>query len=511
VPHFPPHFDEIYVVSDIHMGGETSFQIFNRGARLASLVRHVAKERPDDEVAFVLNGDIVDSLAEDMVPGYVALDASGAVAMMERIYADPAFAPVWDALGEFVRTRGRTLVFVIGNHDIELALPPVEASIRERLCGGEAAANERIVFATHGGGFGCTVGTSRVFCTHGNEVDDWNTVDFSALGQLANAMNAGRRPDAADWTPNAGTRLVVDVMNEVKRRFPFVDLLKPETKPVVATLLTLDPGLVRKIELGSAYSVLRDKVRGRMETSGLLSAHDELETASPELLAASAAEELLGRGLAEAIARQDDTFDEDDLLLSAESALAQGKSPSDAIDDEAPETLGWTDIVSGWIGRIDKVEALRRALSDWLGGDATFEIGEKDETYERILARVGPEIDYVVTGHTHLARAIEFAPKRWYFNCGTWIRLLRLTKEALADEKTFRKSAYDAFESGRMEDLDDAKIPGPGGKKLGLVLDRTNVVRISDADGTVTGALLRVQGGDGRAVKLTPESGGLRS
>ena len=152
--------------------------------------------------------------------------------MMEHLYTDASFAPVWDALASFVATPRRYLVFVVGNHDLEMALPVVEDSIRQRLAGGNSDGLARILFSTHGAGYGCLVGSKRVFCSHGNELDSWNWVDYSALGQLANAINAGRRVDAQKWKPNAGTRLVIDVMNEVKRRLPFVDLLKPEAAAV---------------------------------------------------------------------------------------------------------------------------------------------------------------------------------------------------------------------------------------------------------------------------------------
>jgi hypothetical protein len=85
-----PHFDELYVVSDIHMGGPAGFQILKHGPRLGALIRHLATVRAGERVALVLNGDVVDSLAED-IDGYVAVDE--APRMMERIYRDPAFAP----------------------------------------------------------------------------------------------------------------------------------------------------------------------------------------------------------------------------------------------------------------------------------------------------------------------------------------------------------------------------------------------------------------------------------
>ncbi|MCK7508687.1 MAG: hypothetical protein MZV70_34755 [Desulfobacterales bacterium] len=53
------------------------------------------------QVGLVLNGDVIDSLAED-TSGYVAADE--AETMMTRIFDDQAFAPIWDALTpNFVR------------------------------------------------------------------------------------------------------------------------------------------------------------------------------------------------------------------------------------------------------------------------------------------------------------------------------------------------------------------------------------------------------------------------
>lgn len=68
---YPPTFEELYVVSDIHMGGRKDeardFQIFSHGARLAAFIHHIATQNRQGDVALVLNGDIIDSLAEDDV------------------------------------------------------------------------------------------------------------------------------------------------------------------------------------------------------------------------------------------------------------------------------------------------------------------------------------------------------------------------------------------------------------------------------------------------------------
>jgi hypothetical protein len=72
-----PAFEEIHVISDIHMGGKPGFQILRETARLANFVRWVAAQRPNDRVALVLNGDVIDTLAEDL-SGYVAVDEAEA-------------------------------------------------------------------------------------------------------------------------------------------------------------------------------------------------------------------------------------------------------------------------------------------------------------------------------------------------------------------------------------------------------------------------------------------------
>jgi hypothetical protein len=59
-----PQFDELYSISDLHLGGEPGFQIFGSGKELAWLIRHLGAERPErTRVALVINGDFVDFLA----------------------------------------------------------------------------------------------------------------------------------------------------------------------------------------------------------------------------------------------------------------------------------------------------------------------------------------------------------------------------------------------------------------------------------------------------------------
>src|SRR5262245_7260241 len=144
-----PTFDRVHVVSDLHLGGRPGFQIFNQGAALAGVIDSVAQADSERSVALVLNGDIVDFLAEEPA---AYRDPGGAVSKLERIAADPAFSAVWDALGRFAAKPNRTLVLVLGNHDVELALPAVREWVLRRLSGSPEA-RARVVFAVDGAGF----------------------------------------------------------------------------------------------------------------------------------------------------------------------------------------------------------------------------------------------------------------------------------------------------------------------------------------------------------------------
>jgi hypothetical protein len=124
----------------------------------------------------------------------------------------------------------------MGNHGLELALPNTQFWIRKKIAAEDSAVLGRISFSANGSGHACMVGDARIFCSHGNEVDDWSVVDQELLAKLSAAINADRFYPPSNYKPNAGTRLFGDVMNTIKQQYPFVDLLKPETVAVVPIL-----------------------------------------------------------------------------------------------------------------------------------------------------------------------------------------------------------------------------------------------------------------------------------
>lgn len=463
--------DQLHVVSDLHFGGVPGRQIFNQGAALARLVDHLAQGEPASRVGLVLNGDIVDFLAAEDARHF---DAEGAPAKLRAVIGDPAFAPVFAALGRFARAPGRLLVLVLGNHDVELSLPEAQEVLLLALCGDDAAARGRVRVAMDGTGYTCLVGAARVFCVHGNDADPWNVVDHGALRRFIRAGKEGAT--GAPPATNAGTRLVVDVMNGVKQKFPFVDLLKPETVPVPAVLAALplqsDAGLADFARITARLAW--DKARA---ATGFLGAGppppEDGGRALDQLLRAAGRPER-------------DTADGGEWLEQAEAdfaankkALAGGQEALDVLGGEGDGLLGWGGMIWDRLRNRDPRDNLREALETYLAGDATFDWSTPDDTFRAHDREVGPDVRFTVVGHTHLERANRRRGGGVYFNSGTWIRLIRVGQQALATAETF-DPVWKAISSGRLADLD--ALPG-------LVLQRRTVVGIWAEGGETYGEL----------------------
>lgn len=463
--------DQLHVVSDLHLGGVPGHQIFNQGPALARVIDHLASMPPGRRVGLVLNGDIVDFLAAEDAKHF---DPEGAPRKLAAIMDDPAFSPVFDALGRFVRAEDRVLVLVLGNHDVELALPDVQAPLIERIARGSDAARGRVRVAMDGTGYACLVGGRRVLCIHGNQADPWNVVDHDALREFIKAQNEGvlaKEPPA-----NAGTRLVVDVMNGIKKSYPFVDLLKPETVPVPGVLLAL-PERVHAPLLDFAKITLRlayDKARAE---GGFLGADGPVATAPPA--DGYRALDVLLRGNAAGGAEEKAGF----WLNQAEGDFAAGKRPAEVVGlDDGPEMLGFGGLIWDRMRGKDPRENLREALQKYLAGDRTFHFDTEDYAFAEHDGAVGPDVHFIVAGHTHLERRLP--RKRGegvYFNSGTWIRLIQIREETLRSPAAF-EPIFQAISSGRLAALD--ALPN-------LVQQRRTVVSIWTEAGQVHGELRR--------------------
>ncbi len=472
-------FDELHVVSDLHLGGEKTptenFQIFKHGKRLGDFIERLAKKANNNDnrrVALVLNGDIVDFLAETD-PMY--LDPSGAVEKLKRIYQDPSFNPVWKALELFVSTPNRYLIIILGNHDVELALPPVKNWLSQKLTKGVETASARITFATDGSGFCCNVGKKRVLCLHGNEVDEWNVVDYFQLLQVSRALNRDQKP--LDWNANAGTRLVIDIMNSIKRNYPMVDLLKPEIEAASPIVLAFDPSQITKLPDVIKLGIRASKTKKRID-EGLLGAEPPQEEEEDEAVLANAQlEKLLKETFGDLAGGSSD--DIADMLLRADKNNEENIDPRQIYDDD--QQLGWVDdkfdSAVKWFRKIskmpDKTELLRRALKKLVKGNE-FDLDGPDNGLDGLEDKVGKGVDYLITGHSHLARVKTRKNGKHYYNSGTWIRLIQLSDKVIDNADDFN-ALLKILKKPDIEALDIAEIPANDNKPQKLVKENTTL------------------------------------
>lgn len=457
-------FDALHVVSDLHLGGvrdaNRNFQIFHhdQGELFKQTINRLVKkpiggtETHDGKWCLVVNGDLVDFLAE---PSPKCFDPDGASNKLKDIIERTEFKPVWDALRTVAKTPKATLVIVLGNHDIELALPWVRQKLLSALSGGDAAAEGRIHLVVDGTGFHCLVGNARVLCVHGNEVDEMNYVNYERLREIGRDIQFGRA--VTDWIPNGGSQLVIEAMNQVKQRFPFVDLLKPESPTVLGpTLLALDSSLapiVRKL----VAPFTRGGWAGVMRPHGLLSDEPPSDMNRTQRYA-SESDRRYRQLLREwdvqlaPIQRRDDRASTH--LKLAERSLRQGLRPQDLIPANVnAEQLGLFDGIWARVTGKELHEALRLTLNDVIS-DQSFERKYEDSTFKRLDEEVGNDIKFLITGHTHFPRAIvRNGNQGFYFNSGTWARRIRFTPAMLASEQAF-KPVFDALKTGTMQALD---------------------------------------------------------
>ncbi len=481
----PPTFDGVHVVSDLHLGGGSpERQIFDQAKEFGQLVAWLLKKPKGEQHALVINGDLVDFLAE---PNATYFDPAGASAKLDRIFRDPSFVPVWDALKEFVGTENRSLAITLGNHDLELDLPWVREQLLQELSGGDAAARGRVTLAFEADGYACRVGGADILCVHGNEVDDWNVTDYDALRRVG--RTAGGGGSASAWTPNAGTRLVIDVMNAVKKKYAFVDLLKPETAGVIPTVLILDPGQAARVgaAIPSGLRLGWDKLR---RATGFLSEEEQAALAAGRAAPADVLRAMLGDTFGAALPGLD-ARSLDALLLLTEQRYVAGVDPLTLLAaDDRLEFLGYGQALWDLITRKGEDEVLRQAL-ERLGSDTGFDLKQADDTYRALNDKVPEDVEFLAAGHTHLERALPLrGGRRFYYNSGTWVRLLRLTADVLGDAGKFRPF-YDAIAQGSMKALDGAK--GRGGEVV--VLRRPAVVTFWADDEGTHGELRHMAGG----------------
>lgn len=440
----------IFVISDLHLGGHPEktivrdgkesivqgFQVCRDYQALTDFIDWVANQPldNDEERELVINGDIVDYLAEDA-------DGRGGAAMpwtadqqqaLDKFHQAVARTRaglrgdrgVFDALRDLaVRHR---LTLLVGNHDVELSLPLVRKELL-RILGGESP---RLRFIYDGDAY--TVG--RALIEHGNRYDRWNMIDHSGLRQERSVrsrglpINESLRSDYF-FMPPAGTFLVICFMNPIKQRFSFVNFLQPEEDLVLPLLAVLAPE--KELERKHLKSLLRIGLEfrrhGLAEATRPARAGDLGHAAPTPDGASNWALNLatLGIGATEPPTGED--------LGAADDIMRRWRQIRDKVasvaDSSAVQALG----IHFELSEEKRLQKLHEALIKSSRRDIAFNIRSEKAAYfdaARATARYGG-FDVIVYGHTHLPKEIHApeekdSPAFTYINTGTWAEVMTL-------------------------------------------------------------------------------------
>lgn len=413
---------QLFVISDLHLGGEPGlegkpgFQICppRTQQRLAGFIEGLPLGAIDERTHLVLAGDIVDFLAERDFQAFTG-DERLACEKLQKII--DRTQPVWSALASFV-SGGGYLTLMLGNHDIELCLPRVRRLLADTL--GEG----RVEFLYDNEAF--TLGP--VIVEHGNRYDAWNAVPHDSLRGVRSRLSRGMPVNTFPAMP--GSQLVVEVMNEVKERYSWVDLLKPETAGVLPVLAALGAGNLTRVWKG--FRKFQQSLRVEYEANQ--------EPEDQEYIAAS-----------------DDTAiipSSDQAMYDLAQNIASGGSSEEvsAVGDLLEQAREAVSDKTRALRRSSLQQALRALVNHHR---LTFDTKVESETYltpAQESAERGFEV--VIYGHTHLVKKIPLKSTTdnpaCYLNTGTWADLMRMPDAIFDSDDSLSEAALDEF----LADLD---------------------------------------------------------
>lgn len=455
---YMPGATRIFVISDLHLGGDApTFMSFPKV--LAEFIDGLPQRaRADEAIELVVAGDVIDFLA-------IALDGRTdawtddprrAEAKLQKAMARDH--EVFAALGRHVR-GGNGLTILLGNHDLELALPGVQ----QALCAGLECRPGAVRFVADGRAwrFG------RAVVEHGNRYDDANLNDWDGLREIASCQSRGETPAGA-LRPSFGSKLVQTVVNKHKRTFEFIDTLQPQGVLVAYLMAALEPALIA--DLPDLLAVWRAQRLAQRNAAGTPPKERTTRSSptprshapippSPDLDA------LFGAPID--TSRLDTHFAWGAPASGPPERTTRGGAsayPIDAARGVAPTTRGGgvPAVVRELLRPTDesllrsyldvdrpaprwRLKIVQDTLREMTWTDDSLEpggpVGPYGRAAERIRRATGAQV--VVMGHTHQARESGPPGRAEYINTGTWADLVRIPFAVLADDE----AGLDALEA----------------------------------------------------------------
>jgi len=253
------------ILSDLHLGAGSGHGVpnvledFAHDERFSELLAHYQEASgDDDEIELILNGDIFD-LLKIKIDGVWPLEITNEIAtekLRQCLEGHPVFV---HSLREFLKGPNRRIVFIPGNHDLDMVMSGPQQLLRRYL--GLSDAPERLRFITRSDTYYLPEG---IQIRHGHQLERIHRVDYE---NLTHTRKDGAEVLSLPW----GSLWILEVMNPAKEERSYIDRILPLGRFLSAALLFDTRFVVRFLWNSTVYFLKhrifrirawRDRIRG---------------------------------------------------------------------------------------------------------------------------------------------------------------------------------------------------------------------------------------------------------
>ena len=400
----------LFVISDLHLGGAEGYQMCPPAGQklLAEFVQYLsALQTSGGHIHLVLNGDVVDFLAEEDFSSFTSSDKDATDKLDRLIHRT---LPVWNSLAAFA-VSGARLTLLLGNHDVELSFPGPRALLVRTL-----GAHVEFIYDNE------AFTDGDVIVEHGNRYDQWNVVSHDKLRATRSALSR-REPAPTDYLGPPGSQVVKQVLTPLKMEYPWIDLLKPEGQGMFPILAAIKPSAMKAMP---QFVALLAAAR-RVEFS------DRQTPLDPQNIAATSQ----AIPLAEQSAAMREALDIAGLLDPQNiSGSDDDRDLLTRLKEDASSTV-----------RKYKIKLLTQALRFFTTANNNSFNTQFEQPEYLTAARASAENGFkvIVYGHTHLAKQIDLGGGAVYLNTGTWADLMQFPATVFAEDQQAAWQQVDEF------------------------------------------------------------------
>lgn len=223
----------ILVISDVHLGAgayvgnrRNFLEDFHYDRELVEFLEYYSSgEFASKEVELVINGDLLDFLAVPYVRYFDDEFWSEEAAMDKLKLIIKAHPEVIAAFGEFLKTKNKSIKYIIGNHDAELVFESLRQYFIEQL---PESARENFSFYLDENGEYCP--EEGVVIKHGHEYEVAHNFHYQ---NSIIADETGRKYFIPPW----GSYYVTRVLNKFKQERDHINAVRPIRKFIINGLI----------------------------------------------------------------------------------------------------------------------------------------------------------------------------------------------------------------------------------------------------------------------------------